>query len=224
MEKNISVIIPAFNEADVIGDTLKSLNSLQDIDEIIVVDDGSVDDTSKIAADNGARVIRLEVNMGKGSALNKAVNLVSGSIVVLLDADLGQSVKEVKKLLNKVKTNNADIAIAIFTATENKGGFGLVKKFASWIIKKYSGVILKEPLSGQRVFTKEAFNKVIPFSEGFGVEVTISIKALKKGMKIIEVPTEMRHRTTGKNIRGFMHRGRQLVDILRAVYLTRIEE
>jgi glycosyltransferase involved in cell wall biosynthesis len=217
MNQHISVIIPAFNEADIIGYTLKSLKSVNNIGEIIVVDDGSSDNTAKIATESGARVIRLDKNMGKGAALNRAVKLVKGSIIAFIDADLGMSAEEVKKIISIVQNKHADIAVAVFPVSEKKGGFGLVKKISSLIIKKMCGVILKEPLSGQRVFTREALNHVVPFSEGFGVEVAASIKALRKGMRLIEVPTQMKHRAGGRNIKGFIHRGKQLIDIIRAV-------
>ncbi|MDK2984685.1 MAG: hypothetical protein PWQ96_327 [Clostridia bacterium] len=217
MKEYVSVIIPAYNEEIRIGNTLKPLISMDGIDEIVVVDDGSTDKTSNVAASLGVKVIKMKKNRGKGSALNEAAKIVKGSIIVLLDADLGESVAEVKKIIQPVLERKADIAIAAFPKKNKKSGFGLVKKFAIWVVNKYGKQYLQEPLSGQRAFTREAFEKVTPFSKGFAVEVITSIRAGKNNLKIVEIPTEFSHRVTTRNLRGFLHRGRQFLHILQAL-------
>ena len=217
MEEHVSVIIPAYNEESKIATTLTPLVSTDMFAEIIVVDDGSTDKTSDIAAARGVKVIRMKKNRGKGSALNEAAKIVKGTIIVLLDADLGESAQEVKKLIKPVVERKADLAIATFPRNNKKSGFGLVKRFSTWAVNKYGNRHLKEPLSGQRVFTREAFDKIIPFSEGFAVEVITSIKAGRNNLKIIEVPTEFTHRVTARNVKGFLHRGKQFLHIVQAL-------
>jgi hypothetical protein len=73
------------------------------------------------------------------------------------------------------------------------------------------------PLSGQRAMTREVLQRVTPFHEAYGVELGMSIRALLQGFKILEVATIMRHNETGRNLKGFLHRGKQLLDVLRVI-------
>ena len=73
------------------------------------------------------------------------------------------------------------------------------------------------PLSGQRAMNKEVLQAVTPFKEAYGVELGMTIKALQKGYKVIEVPTTMTHNETGRDIKGFLHRGRQFIDVLKVI-------
>lgn len=222
MEKKVIALIPAYNEEERIGLTIKSLFSITEINEVIVIDDGSNDDTGFIATSLGAKVISNNKNSGKGAALNKAIDHITGDIVVLVDADLGESAKEIKKLLEPILKGYADMTIAAFPKRKKKSGFGIVKGFARWTVKKYGGNYLEEPLSGQRALTRAAFHKITPFSDGYGVEVIANIKALKNGLRVIEIPTNMHHRVTGRDLKGFLHRGKQLRDIIFALYNMKI--
>lgn len=211
---NVSVLIPAYNEEDRITQTIKHLSVLEEIKEIIVVDDGSEDNTGEKAAEAGARVIRLPTNRGKGTALNSGAAYITGEIVMLLDADLGLTAGEAQKLIYPIVRGEADIVIAKFPEVKIKSGFGLVKKLAYWGVYFLSGVKCSSVLSGQRAMTIEVFKKMLPFSKGYSVEVAATIKAAKMGYKIVEIPVNMSHRVTGRNWSGFYHRGRQFFHIL----------
>lgn len=207
--KRISALIAAYNEADRIETTIRSLGEIAGLIEVLVVDDGSVDATAVKARQAGAKVIRLPRNSGKGTALNQGAPYVKGDLVLLLDADLGETASEMKRLIPKVLSGQADMAVAAFMPRGAKGGFGLAKGVARKGLRYLSGLDLKEPLSGQRVLTREVWKQVLPLEKGFGVEIGLSIQAARLGCRVLEVPVAMRHREHGRSLHGFYHRGRQ---------------
>ncbi|MBS4024260.1 MAG: glycosyltransferase family 2 protein [Clostridia bacterium] len=217
----ISVLIPAYNEEDRIEKTVLALSNIRSISQILVVDDGSQDKTAQVAESAGATVVSLEINVGKGAALNHGAKFITGDIVCLLDADLGSSAGEASKLINPIIAGEADLTIGTFPKKRKKAGFGLVKKLASWGIKANTGQIFTEPLSGQRAFTKDAFALMLPFADGYGVEVMLTIKALKRGLRVVEVETAMTHKETGRDTSGFWHRGKQFVHVLKALLVAK---
>lgn len=214
----IAVLIPAFNEADLIGDTVGAALAMPGINEVVVIDDGSEDETASAAAKAGARVIELDENEGKGAALSAGIAETEADIYLMIDADLGTSAAETHRLLEPLLVGQADLAIAIMTAPKgHKGGFGFVMKLSRWAIKKLGGSVVLAPLSGQRAFRKELIEAIGGFEEGFGVETAMTIDALRAGYKVVEVPLPLTHRVSGRNLAGFRHRGKQFWHILRVV-------
>jgi hypothetical protein len=92
-----------------------------------------------------------------------------------------------------------------------------VKRAAARAIRILGGLRVREPLSGQRALTGKALETVRPLALGFGLETAMTIDAARAGLRVVEVPAELRHRPTFRDLRGFAHRGRQGWDILRAV-------
>lgn len=218
----IAAIIPAYNEEDRIRDTVHACCTMPEIDEVVVVDDGSTDNTAFIAYEEGAVVIQLENNSGKGAALNKAISETQADIFLLVDADLGDSAKETKLLLEPLQNGNADMSIAVMQAPAgHKGGFGFVKGLASWGIKKLTGSKVLAPISGQRAIRNKIIEDIGGFEKGFGVEVALTIDALRKGYRVVEVEIPLTHRLTDRSLAGFMHRGKQFKDIAVALWKRR---
>ncbi len=214
---NISVLIPAYNEEPTIGETIKAALTIPKISQVVVVDDGSRDRTAIISHQLGADVISLADNVGKGGAINAGIPKIRGEVVLLLDADLGKSACYANKLILPVIQGCADMTVAVFPKTNNRSGFGLVKGLARTAIKRKTGVTLQAPLSGQRAFRIDVLKHCFPFSHGFGAEVGFTLKALHYGYKIKEVPVEMYHRFTGRNLPDFIHRGKQFRDIVKVI-------
>lgn len=210
----VTAVIPAYNEAKYITDTVTSLASIPEIGEIIVVNDCSSDRTAELAAAAGATVINLDRNMGKGAALNKGVAEAAADIYLILDGDLGASAREAGRLIRPVLAGRADMTVAQFPPALRKGGFGLVKGLARLGIKLNTGLEMKSPLSGQRAMTREVLENVIPFASGYGVEVGLTIRTARVGFRVVEVPCAMTHAETGRDLKGFMHRGRQFWHII----------
>ena len=210
----VSIIIPAYNEEENIGATVKSLRGLEEAWEIIVVDDGSRDLTAERAREAGARVIRLPVNRGKGGAMEEGLKQASHPVIAFLDADLGETAAEIKKIISPVLSGEADLAVARWPGSRKKGGIGLAQGLARWGIKKLTGFHCHSPLSGQRALRKG----LIPELEGgFGVEVGMTVDCLRKGAQMMEVSVKMRHRETGRDVRGARHRGGQFVSVLKVL-------
>ena len=211
----ISAVIPAYNEEMNIASTIDALRSIGMIDEIIVVDDGSIDQTADMAVAEGVTVISLPENKGKAAALAEGVMKASGDILCFVDADLDTSAVEFAHLISPVANKEVDMTIAAFPKAKRKGGFGLVKGLAVFGIAKLAGYRALSPLSGQRVLRRAVWDCAYPRLSGFGVEVGLTVQCLRSGYTLREVPVMMTHRETGRDLAGFKHRGRQFVDLLR---------
>lgn len=216
----VCVLIPAWNEADRIDQTILAVRTLERIDEVIVIDDGSTDETYRVSLEAGARVIRHTTNYGKGAALYSGILATAADVVVFLDADMTDSAVEVWKLIRPILENRCDMTIGVLPRP-GKGGFGIVKNFARNGIKKLGGVELQAPLSGQRAVNRKVLNAIGSLGDGYGVEVAMTIDAARKGMRLLEVEVEMKNREYGRDLRGFWHRGKQLVQIARVLYSRR---
>lgn len=212
----VSAIIPAFNEAKTIVTTCRSLQAIPEIHEIIVVDDGSQDDTADLARATGATVFSLVENCGKGQALEVGCAASTGDVLLLLDADLEETAVEARALLKPLLTGEAAMSVAVLPL-EGKGGFGLVQGLSRWAIERSGGSVLTQPLSGQRALKRTLWHELGGFGGGFGVETTMGMGINRLGYRLVEVPVNMRHRRTVRNWRGMIHRGRQFSHVLLAI-------
>ena len=118
-----------------------------------------------------------------------------------------------------MERGEADLAIAAFARREG-GGFGLALRSAHWVIRALTGLDLRAPISGQRALRGDVLPVVVPFAHGFGMEIGMTVDAARAGYRVAEVELDLAHRSTGRSLRGFAHRGRQLADFAR-VYLDR---
>ena len=206
MAEPVAVLVAARDEAGRIGATIASLRDAFPQAEVIVADDGSSDGTAAAAEAAGARVLRLP-HRGKGQALTLAEREAPPGPVILCDADLRGDLRPLLRA--------ADLAVAAF-AERAGGGFGIAKGTARRVVRALAGIELREPLSGQRALSTEARAATFPLAAGFGCEVRGTIDAARAGLRVEEVELPLRHRTTGRDASGFLHRGRQLLDLLLA--------
>jgi hypothetical protein len=216
--KRVVALVAARDEADRIGETVIALRALEPVAEVVVVDDGSRDETAPRSLAAGATVLRLDRARGKGRALEGALTRLrdrAADVWLLADGDLATTAASLDAVLDPVLAGDADLAIATFPPGQG-GGFGLVKRAARHAIRLGSGLDVREPLSGQRALTAQALEAVRPLARGFGVETAMTIDAVRAGLRVLEVPAELGHRPTYRDVRGFAHRGRQGWDILRA--------
>jgi glycosyltransferase involved in cell wall biosynthesis len=228
----VSVVIPARNEADRIAETVRAAAALPLVRNVIVVDDGSTDDTAQVARAAGALVERHPRNRGKAAAMetgaaraNEAAN--SGDarcgtdwqeLLLFLDADLGDTAREAAVLIAPVALAAADMTVATFPENPGRGGgMGVVVRVSRGGIRRATGRVMKAPLSGQRCLRRAVFLKCLPLARGFGVETALTIDALRAGYRVEEVATAMDHRVTGRDLAARLHRARQLRDVARAL-------
>jgi len=217
LNKVVSVIVPAFNEESRIINTLLALKDISTVQNIYVIDDGSTDNTySNACTVKGVTVIRQSSNKGKGQALYEGLKLIlnSSDIIVFADGDLEESAKDIEKLILPIIDNKADVTIAKFPSAKRKGGLGLVKKLAREGVYINTGMRLDTVLSGQRAFKREVLQKINNCYTGYGVELGMTIDILNKGYNIMEVDVNMYHNETGRDLSGFIHRGKQFWQIL----------
>jgi hypothetical protein len=221
---SVIALIPAHDEAERITATVVAALGIPGVDRIVVIDDASSDDTARLAGTAGAEVIRLAANVGKGAALDAGLARVrdDADILLLLDGDLADSAAQGSLLLEPVLSGQADMTVAAFPRPTGKAGFGLVKGLARFGIRLLGSAAGRRfeataPLSGQRAMTRECWAAVTPFAFGYGVEVALTVRALRKGFRVVEVVTTMSHDATGRDVAGFKHRGRQFLHVERAI-------
>lgn len=207
MTETLTILIAARDEEARIGTTVAELRRRFPGVQVLVADDGSRDATAQVAATAGARVLRLP-HRGKGQALTLAEREAAPGDLLLCDADLHGD-------LTPLLEGGADLTIATF-ARKQGGGLGIAKEAARRLIELASGYRAQEPLSGQRRLTQTARDAVFPLAAGFGCEAAMTADASRAGLSVAEAGLDLEHRATGRDLRGFLHRGRQLRDIVLA--------
>ena len=219
------MIVAARNEADRVAATLDALGAAFPESAVWVADDASTDGTSGLALRHGARVVSRGRPHGKGANVTAAAEAAlsegfdDSTLVLLCDADLGASASRLVPLVEAVERDECDLAIAAF-ARRVGGGFGIAVGFSRWTVERLTGLRLVAPLSGQRAMRAEVVRGLLPLAAGFGLETGMDVDAARAGHRVREVELDLEHRATGRTPSGFLHRGRQLRDILR-VYLSR---
>lgn len=220
----IAVVVAARNEADRIGETLAALGGALPGAALWVADDASTDGTAEAASAAGARVVGRGRPLGKGANATAAVEEALSAdpapgLVLLCDGDLGSSAANLCPLVEAVGRGECDLAIAAFSRRDG-GGFGVALGFARWAIRGLCGLETVAPISGQRALRTGALRDTLPFASGFGMEIGMTVDAVRAGHSVREYELDLAHRVTGRSVAGFAHRARQLADFAR-VYLSR---
>lgn len=217
----VSVIIPAHNESERVGGTVRAAATLPGVEVVVVVDDRSGDATGQAALRAGAKVITHSRNRGKGYAMRTGAAYAqlldtcdsTSRLLLFLDADLGDTAAQAGPLITPVANGDADMTIATFTSTVKLGGHGFVVGLSAWGIKRATGWIPAQPLNGQRCMSGDTFRALLPLSFGYGAETAMTIDAKRRGLRITEVEVPLAHRATGKDLRSQVHRARQFIDV-----------
>jgi glycosyltransferase involved in cell wall biosynthesis len=221
---SLAAIVAAHNEADRIAATLASLRLGMPKAQLWVADDASTDGTAEAAMAAGAQVVSRGRSHGKGGNVTAACEAALGvdpapRLVLLCDGDLGDSAAELAPLVDAVERDECDLAVAVFNRRFG-GGFGIALGFARWAIRRRCGLETAAPISGQRAMRTDVLRSVLPFAPGYGMEVGMTIDAVRAGYRVREYGLDLSHRATGRDLSGFAHRARQLADFTR-VYLSR---
>jgi glycosyltransferase involved in cell wall biosynthesis len=221
----LAVVVAARNEAERIGATVAALRESFPAAAIWVADDASGDGTGELAMSAGARVVSRGRPHGKGANVTAAAEAALSEqppprLLLLCDGDLGGSAARLAPLVEAVQRGEVDLAVACF-ARRVGGGFGLAVGFARWAIRRLCGARTAAPISGQRALTVEAARAALPFARGFGMEIGMTVDAVRSGYRLGEYEIDLEHRPTGRTAAGFLHRAGQLRDFVR-VYLSRM--
>jgi len=220
----LTVIVAARNEADRVGETVAALRETFPAAAIWVADDASTDGTAELALAAGAQVVSRGRPHGKGANMTAAAEAALSAeplpqLVLLCDGDLGASAARLAPLVEAVGRGECDLAVAAFSRRVG-GGFGLALGFAHWAIGRLCGVHTEAPISGQRALRVETLRAALPFAAGFGMEIGMTVDAVRAGYRLREYDLDLEHRATGRTLGGFVHRGVQLRDFVR-VFLAR---
>jgi len=214
-EIKISIIVPVFNEEKTLNTILDKINQ-QKIEgilfEIIVVNDGSTDNSLKILKDNSnqyQKLINLEKNMGKGGAVREGLLDSSGEYILFQDADMEYDPSEYSKLLKPIIDNNADIVMGsrLMTSSLNRyGGYSknrLGNNLITFIFNLLNHTKFTDIYSGYLIFKRENINPNRLRTDGWEQQAEILSKIIKKSNNIFDVPITYHGRTyeEGKKIK-----------------------
>ena len=190
----ILVCIPAYNEAKHIGDIVR--NARPYCSEVIVCDDGSVDETSNIARSAGAIVVRHEPNKGYGAAIKtlfEIARMKNADVMVTLDSDGQHNVNEIPKIIEPILKEGVDVVIGSrFLRNEDKRKIPSYRSFGIKTITKLTQVAsydhITDSQNGFRAYNKKAISKLDLREEGMSVSTEILIKAKEVNLTVQEVP------------------------------------
>ncbi|MEM2918879.1 MAG: glycosyltransferase family 2 protein [Candidatus Altiarchaeota archaeon] len=206
MSSKISVIIPAYNEEESVGETIKRIQEVNSEYEIIVVDDGSRDKTIEIAKNSGAKVFKFKKNQGKGAAFRKGIQESSGDIIVQIDADSQFLPEEIPKLIKPLIEGEADITFGsrfLPDSSVEKGSLSFRNRIAnivdSFLASFFSGIKITDVQAGFKAFTRDALDKINFQENSFAYEPEIAILAGKRKLRVKEVPVSYKVRKGGKS-------------------------
>jgi glycosyltransferase involved in cell wall biosynthesis len=202
----VCFLVPAYNEAATIGEVLSRIAALDLDSTVVVVDDGSTDETAAIAEAAGAKVIR-QANQGKGAALRAAIAVAEGDIAVIQDADMEYDPAEVPELIEPIVRGSADVVFG----SRLRGGkaqraylfWHLVgNRFLSLVTNVLFNTTLSDMETGYKAFRLDVLRSLDLRENKFGIEPEITGKVCKRELRIYELPISYYGRThdEGKKI------------------------
>jgi dolichol-phosphate mannosyltransferase len=188
------VIIPTLNEAETIGDLIDKVKEVELPAKvsIFVIDGGSSDDTLEICKRKHVKFM-VQRRKGKGNAMREAVDHVEGEVIVFIDGDGTYPVKDLSSLVMPLLEDKADMVVGSRTRDRRqKGSIVGFNALGNRIFNRAINFALKssvtDSLSGYRALRRRTFKELILFTDRFEIEVEMTVEALAKGMRILEVP------------------------------------
>ena len=225
MHSKVSIIIPAYNEAKTIKqlklEVIRALNSHHSTNsaEVIIVDDGSTDETYHFANGNGTTVLRNERNLGYGAAVQKGLDHATGDILITIDGDYQNEPREIPDLIKALTNYKVDFVNGSKYLGKDKPKVPFLKrigeKIASIIIKLIYRTKITYSQSGFKAIKKTLYEKIKPLKEEkFGFNTELLIKSLKNGFKVREIPVTIKPRPHGKSRIAFFKDGFRILFVL----------
>jgi glycosyltransferase involved in cell wall biosynthesis len=223
-QQAVTVIIPAFNEEETIGSVIAStseiLNNMAFPYEIIVVNDGSTDKTGLIASSYKVTLLSNETNHGKGYCLRRAMKSAHGEIIVTIDSDGEHQPKEIPDLVRPLFDNVDIVAGSRFlgnsteiTARINRVGNSIF----NFVIMALTGQVVTDSQTGFRAIKRTVLDSLNLQSDGYEIETEITVKGLRKGFVLKELPISVIRRKHGQSKIRILSDGKKIMSaIIRA--------
>lgn len=234
----ISVIIPAKDEEEAIARSLNEaiavMNSAELGYELIVVDDGSKDRTYEVLEEmarkiGNMKVLKCDLNLGKGHAVKKGFNEASGNLVMYMDADLSISPKQIPAFVSKVR--DADIVVGSKRHPQSQITYPLHRRFLSkcfnLLVRVMLGLRVSDTQAGFKLFRREVLEEVLPrlLVKRYAFDVELLVNADKKGYRMVEAPIIVRHGERDKmTFREVFHMAIDLLAVFYRVHFTETYE
>ncbi|MEX1368736.1 MAG: glycosyltransferase family 2 protein [Nannocystaceae bacterium] len=210
----VSAIIAALNEAGAIGDVVSACLRDGGVDEVVVVDDGSRDDTARIAEAAGARVLQHAHNRGKGAALRRAAAEASGECLVTLDGDGQDDPRDLPALVRAIE-EGAELVIGsrfrghlrpgAITPLHRLGNLGLTAAF-----NLMYGMRLSDTQAGLRAIRRELWQRLPLSATRYEIETEVLVRAIQAGATVVEVPVTRSPRVHGRSALHGLRDGRRI--------------
>lgn len=206
-QSKISVIIPAYNEAGTIGTLVSSIRSLYPDADIIVINDGSSDNTADVAKAAGAEVYSHPYNIGNGAAIKSGIRKASGEVLVFMDGDGQHNAQDIAELLKYIP--EFDMVVGARSMGDQASlGRAIANKAYNWFASYVAKFPIKDLTSGFRaVKSNIAKSFVYLLPNTYSYPATITLGVLRSGMSVKYVPIKMRKRKTGKSNIKIVHDG-----------------
>jgi glycosyltransferase involved in cell wall biosynthesis len=197
--KKVTVIIPAYNEAGMIGNIVSEIKSLYPDFEVIVINDGSVDDTATEAQKAGATVFSHPYNIGNGAAIKSGIRVATGDILIFMDGDGQHNPQDIAKLLDYIPV--FDMAVgARSTGDQTSMGRALGNKLYNWFASYVAKFSIKDLTSGFRAIKSTvARNFLYLLPNTYSYPTTLTLGVLRSGMSVKYIPIKTRKRKTGRS-------------------------
>ena len=205
--EKVSVIIPVYNEAESIGELVSDIKSRYPDFDVVIIDDGSTDDTASEAQKVGARVYSHPYNIGNGAAVKSGIRFADGDILVFLDGDGQHDPKDIAKLLEYMP--RFDMVVGARSRGDQASlGRALANKAYNWFASYVAKFTIKDLTSGFRaVKANIAKSFVYLLPNTYSYPATITLGVLRGGLSVKYIPIKMRKRKTGKSNIRLVHDG-----------------
>jgi len=196
----IAVLIPCLNEESTIGKVVSDFRRELPEADIYVFDNGSTDETASVAAASGATVVH-ERRRGKGNVVQTMFRTVDADMIIMVDGDDTYPAECVHQLLQPILKGWADVVLGSRLSFSVESGFHSLNLFGNLVLRgllnTFFGVRITDILTGYRAMSSEYFKRIPIFATGFEIEAELTIQALERGYRIIEVPVGLRNRPEG---------------------------
>lgn len=198
-EFKVSIIIPAYNEASTIGNIVLKIKKLYPDYEIIVVDDGSTDDTAVIAKETGAKVFNHPYNIGNGAAVKSGIRHASGDVLVFMDGDLQHDPEDIIKLIEYIP--KYDMVVGARSIRDQSSiGRALGNKIYNWLASYVAMFPIKDLTSGFRAIKSDLAHKLVSLLPNtYSYPSTLTLGTLRSGRSLAYIPINIQKRKMGKS-------------------------